>query len=235
MIATQATPLPPPRFSIVVAVLILIILLTACASFGQTLTLPERVTGTPDDFIRIQATTDCSAVQWVPLDAGLSVFPVELLRDSRTLVVIARKSGSYRVLAHAAKGDVATKPAICLVVVGDVSPTPPVPPVPPPNPEPPVSKVDKVWIVVVEESSERSAEMARLLGDLDYWRGLEAKGHRWRIYDKDNPAVAEKGLMKHISNIPGLIIMSMDGTVLRSVKMPSSRDALNSIISEVVK
>jgi hypothetical protein len=55
----------------------------------------------------------------VVLDAGLNLFPVELLRDTTTAVVSANSPGKFRVLAYAAKGDQASKPVITTVIIGD--------------------------------------------------------------------------------------------------------------------
>jgi hypothetical protein len=55
----------------------------------------------------------------VVLDAGLNLFPVELLRDTTTAVVSANNPGKFRVLAYAAKGDQASKPVITTVIIGD--------------------------------------------------------------------------------------------------------------------
>ena len=95
--------------------LIPILLLT----FGQQVTLPQEIYGQPGQFISIPSVTDCKSVQWVVLDAGLNLFPVELLRDTTTAVVSANNSGKFRVLAYAAKGDVASKPVITTVIIGD--------------------------------------------------------------------------------------------------------------------
>lgn len=88
-------------------------------SFGQQVTLPQEIYGQPGAFISIPSVTDCKSVQWVVLDAGLNLFPVELLRDTTTAVVSANNSGKFRVLAYAAKGDVASKPVITTVIIGD--------------------------------------------------------------------------------------------------------------------
>ena len=95
--------------------LIPILLLT----FGQQVTLPQEIYGQPGQFISIPSVTDCKSVQWVVLDAGLNLFPVELLRDTTTAVVSANSPGKFRVLAYAAKGDVASKPVITTVIIGD--------------------------------------------------------------------------------------------------------------------
>ena len=87
--------------------------------FGQQVTLPPEIHGQPGAFISIPSSTDCKSVQWVVLDAGLNLFPVELLRDTTTAVVSSSIPGRFRVLAYAAKGDAASKPAITTVIIGD--------------------------------------------------------------------------------------------------------------------
>ena len=88
-------------------------------ALGQQVTLPQEIYGQPGAFISIPSVTDCKSVQWVVLDAGLNLFPVELLRDTTTAVVSANSPGKFRVLAYAAKGDVASKPVITTVIIGD--------------------------------------------------------------------------------------------------------------------
>ena len=104
--------------------------------FGQTLTVPKSVNGDPGDFIAVSATTDCAGVQWYSIDKGLKLFPVNLLKDTKTAVVSGSK-GTYRLLAYAAKGDIATAPVVCLVVIGDAPPDPGPGPGPGPNPPDP--------------------------------------------------------------------------------------------------
>jgi hypothetical protein len=110
--------------------LIPILLLT----LGQQVTLPQEIHGQPGAFISIPSVTDCKSVQWVVLDAGLNLFPVELLRDTTTAVVSANSPGKFRVLAYAAKGDAASKPSITTVIIGD-------PPEPTPAPDENTSKL----------------------------------------------------------------------------------------------
>lgn len=93
---------------------------------GQQVTLPPEIHGQPGAFISIPSSTDCKSVQWVVLDQGLNLFPVELLRDTTTAVVSASSPGRFRVLAYAAKGDAASKPSITTVIIGD-APDPPAP------------------------------------------------------------------------------------------------------------
>ena len=98
---------------------------------AQQITLPPEIHGMPGAFISIPSATDGKQVQWVVLDKGLNLFPVELLRDSKTCVVTTTLEGRYRVLAYTATGDNPSKPAITLVIIG----SPPAPEPEPDNPE----------------------------------------------------------------------------------------------------
>ena len=70
------------------------------ASLGEaaTLKLPAEVKGAPAEFLRVPADTDGKVVRWIVLDKGLSLFPTDLLKDTRTAVVVAREPGRYRLL-----------------------------------------------------------------------------------------------------------------------------------------
>lgn len=107
------------------------ITLILAAMLAQQITLPHQIIGMPGAFISIPSTTDCKQVQWVVLDKGLNLFPVELLKDSKTCVVTTTVEGKYRVLAYTAAGDNPSKPAITLVIIGN----PPAPEPEPDNPE----------------------------------------------------------------------------------------------------
>jgi hypothetical protein len=126
-------------------------------AFGQQVTLPPEIHGQPGQFISIPSATDCKSVQWVVLDAGLNLFPVELLRDTTTAVVSANNPGKYRVLAYAAKGDAASKPALTTVLIGN-------PPEPIPAPDETNSKLTKelksLYVSLTED--EKQSKVTKL-------------------------------------------------------------------------
>lgn len=99
----------------------MIALVLAC--FAQ-LTLPAEIRGEPGTFITISADTKGSIVRYVPLDAGLQVFPAHLLADKKSTVVLSLTPGRYRVLGYTAVDGNPTEPAVVSVVIGD-RPTPP--------------------------------------------------------------------------------------------------------------
>ena len=69
-------------------------------AFGQQVTIPSEVHGMPGAFVSVPAVTDAKSVQWVLLDQGLNLFPVELLKDTTTAVVTSTIPGKYRLLAY---------------------------------------------------------------------------------------------------------------------------------------
>ena len=90
---------------------------------SQSIILPENITGRPGSFIQVEAKTDCKVVEWVLLDSGLELFPVNLLANTKTAVVTSTTPGIYRILAFGATGDSPSKPAIVTITIG----TPPEP------------------------------------------------------------------------------------------------------------
>ena len=90
---------------------------------SQNIILPENITGRPGSFIQIEAKTECKVVEWVLLDSGLELFPVNLLANTKTAVVTSTTPGVYRLLAYGATGDIPSKPAIVTITIG----TPPEP------------------------------------------------------------------------------------------------------------
>lgn len=60
--------------------------------------LPEKVTGEPGTFIRVSAVTDCPVVQWYSPDSRLQLFPPDLLKNSKTAVVIEQSPATVTVI-----------------------------------------------------------------------------------------------------------------------------------------
>lgn len=120
--------------------LFLLVAWPAWASQPPSLKLPDKVSGDPGDFITVKADTNGTTVKWVSLDKGLKLFPADLLKDTKTAIVIGSKEGTYRLLAYTATGDQPSEPAICTITIGtapEPGPTPPGPdPGPTPNPDP---------------------------------------------------------------------------------------------------
>lgn len=144
-------------------------LMLASVCWGQSVKLPAEVKTEPGLFAVVRAETDCGSLQWVAMDTGLALLPPELLKDSRVAVVQAVKAGRYRLLAYGAKGDVASPPAICTVVVGEPGPGPG----PGPEPEPTDPFVGALQAAYAADGEPGKAEALPLLAEL-YRQGAKA-------------------------------------------------------------
>lgn len=113
-----------------------------------TIELPARVSGQPGSFISVPAKTDSKAVKWVSIDKGLNIFPVDLLKDSKTLVVTSQTTGVYRLFAYVGNEFGPSDPAFTSVVIGDEPD--PVNPNPPVNPE-----EDNIRAAAAKENKEQ--------------------------------------------------------------------------------
>lgn len=121
---------------------IAILLSLASQGWGQSVTLPETVTGLPGHFIIIKPLkVDGGAPKW-RFDSALQEVDLSDLFEgvkAKGKIVTANAPGRYRYEAWNAKGDVASDIAVGWVVIlgPQPPPVPPLPPVPPPPPIPP--------------------------------------------------------------------------------------------------
>jgi hypothetical protein len=106
-------------------------------------------------------------------------------------------------------------------------------PAPPPIP-PPVA--GPLWLIVIDETANRTAAQGALLGDLTFWRSFEAAGHKWRILDKDNPEVAARkysDFMAEAGGTPYLLILGPDGKKLKAVKLPGTEAEVRALVTSI--
>lgn len=102
------------------------------------LKVPPKVEGATSEFIKITAETPGSTVKWKVIDPGITLFPMELLKDTKTAIVMASRPGTYRLFAVTAlKEDVSDIAVVQVIIRGDTPPGPQPPPTPPPPPPPP--------------------------------------------------------------------------------------------------
>jgi hypothetical protein len=186
---------------------------------GQTLELPNEVKGQVGQFLRVPAKTDGTIVQWYSLDPGLNVFPVDLLKDSKTAVIVGTKEGRFRLMAYTALKDTPSLPAVCVIVIGDAPDPGPTPTPPGPTPPPPIPG-DGLKVLIVTESGDKltSAQQGIIFGEKvrGYLREKAAKGPdgktpEFRVFDKDVDASAEAkhwqdALRRPRTTLPWIII-----------------------------
>jgi hypothetical protein len=191
-----------------------------------TLTLPAEVKGDVGAYVTVPATTTGKTVQWLVLDPGLNLFPIELLKDSKTAVVSSSRKGRYRLLAYTAAADEASAPAVTTVNIGDAPAPTPVPPEPPPTPPTPVDPspfpAAGLRVLIVEETANRStlppAQLA-ILFDQRVHELLNSKcvqdteiGRKaWNIWDADEklekaPKLWQDAMKRPRKSVPWIMI-----------------------------
>ncbi len=97
-----------------------------------------------------------------------------------------------------------------------------------PQPEHPDS-----WVIVVEQTEDRSPVVARLQSDTNWWENLESRRLHWRFYDADSPDAEQYAERVKESGTPALLIVATDGTVLDSRPLPATIDGLDQIVTSV--
>lgn len=149
------------------------IVLTVClltptwaAAQGVPFSVPEKVEGKPGEFVTVTAVTEGKTVRWLVMDPGLQLFPSELLRDSKTAVVIGQQAGRYRLAVYTAINGEPTPPIICTVILGGPGPIPPQPPgpTPPPAPADLVAKLQAAFTADAAPVAQKQAALTLLCG-----------------------------------------------------------------------
>lgn len=164
-----------------------------------SLTLPPQVVGDIGTFIKVVADTNGDHVRWVALDKSLAVFPGEMLKDSKSTVVMSANPGQYRLLAYTAVGGVPSDPVMTMVVVNGPQPPPaPAPfpqPAPAPAPQPapapaptPAVALSNLWVITIDDWSTRTDTTSRMMTDTAFWGSLKQQGVRYQQLNRSDPA-----------------------------------------------
>lgn len=109
----------------------------------------------------------------------------------------------------------------------------PIPPFVEPLVDP--AKTEGSWVVIVEQTEQRTPEQAKLMRDTAWWLSLEKRGLKWRHYDYDSAdAVAYRKLADEVGMPTALVILGKGdvGKVLSKVKL-TTKEALDAKIKEV--
>lgn len=200
----------------------LFLLLIACPAFGQSVVLPDSITGVPGQWIVLAPKkVDGGVVKW-RFDPALQevqlgqLLPEEMVGKLKGKVVTATEPGRYKYEAWNAKGDLASDIAVGWVVILRQGPTPvpPPPPVPPdPTPKPPTPSpapipVQGFRVLVVFDQTGGTAILSKAQQNELYGaevaaylnakcvKGPDGKTPEWRIWQKDTPLTGASELWR---------------------------------------
>lgn len=115
-------------------------------------------------------------------------------------------------------------------------------PIPPPKPDPkpepkPEPKKAVAWVVIVEETAQRTPAAAKVLNDLAYWQVLKARGVNWRFYDKDAQEAKERNYDRFATEtgLPAVLLLAADGERLAAFPLPATTADLDAKLKEYAK
>lgn len=69
------------------------------------------------------------------------------------------------------------------------------------------------WVVILEESEDRTPEVAKLIADATWLDGIKARQAKFRVYDDDQPEAASY-VRAAGDKRPAVLIVAPDGTLL---------------------
>lgn len=175
------------------------------AAAPPVVTVPAEVTGEVGSFVAVRATvTESKVVKFVPLDAGLNVFPADLLSDKTATVVTAGKSGRYRVICYSGNADGPSDPVTVTVVIGGAVVPDPVKPDPvKPDPDKPAT----VFYFAVVGPSGPVAPTTAAAMKLPAWDELRKLGHTVNYFPVDE---LNSGLTRP-TTLPAVMVLKKDG------------------------
>lgn len=87
------------------------------------------------------------------------------------------------------------------------------------------------WVVIVEESSERSKETALLLQDWDWRQSLQERDINLRVYDVDQPDASSYAALN--LQLPAIVFVTPEGKVVSTAKLPQDKKGVESLIQKV--
>jgi len=144
---------------------------------------------------------------------------------------VAGPPGAYEVSAWLVKGEETTELRFKIVLTGgkvapDVEPTPK----PTPDPKPAPVGTLELWVIVLEESGERTPATAKVVGDESWKAALAAKGHKFRLYDDD--AASAKGYASAVKERPGLLLLDKNGDYYHTGPLPKATAEIDALIKK---
>lgn len=92
--------------------------------------------------------------------------------------------------------------------------------------------IEGAWVVVVEETAERSPAVARIQSEASYWQGLEKRGLKWRFYDVDSPDAASYAKPAKEAGIPAVVIADPEGKLLAAKPIPATTEGIDALVRE---
>lgn len=92
------------------------------------------------------------------------------------------------------------------------------------------------WVVVIEETEQRTPDVIRLLDDTPYWQSLLTRGLKYRHYDDDSDDAKKYEALVTELGLPMYTILggegALTGKVLAKGPLPRTKESMDKIIKD---
>jgi hypothetical protein len=212
-VAAQDVPVPAP--------------VSAGASVPGLELPPNQTVNFDEGFVNIQA--KCKGdVKWLVV-SQVKVKYITVPQTSSIILSVPPQGGVITVFAVGLVDGKLTDFASTNVTVVQNGPSP--------GPAPgPVDPSQKLHLTFLIDMNNPSPELAKLLNSETLRKGINQKGHWFRLYDIKSPIVAQKNLAGEVAKVGGnnvLIVQSDNGRVLVARAIPNSEAEIFAIIQQI--
>jgi|GEM_PF-4492910 hypothetical protein len=201
---------------------------------APTIELPKQINGQPNAFITVPATTSGSTVKWLCPDAGLNMFPVELLKDTKTLVVTGPE-GRFRIYAYTSDQTGPSDAAMCTVLIGNALPPNPDNPDTPPSPTPTASDISEAAKKEDKEAVKWLAQFYEELAKESQKDEYKAVGD---VFRAAKVAINKQFRPDELSNLRAVIGKRLNSKLPQDADKEldkATRDLMTSVFTQVAK
>lgn len=222
------------------------------SSSVKGLTLPEDQTVKYDEgFVSIKATC-IGEVRWLVLSQYKIKYIV--VNQSNSIIVsippdVPKEGGIINIFAVGLVSGSLTDFARTNIIVtrNNPGPTPvppgpgPLPPVPPNPPVPPVPPPEpvvhgKLHLTFLIDVNSKSTELVKLVNSETLRKGINDRGHWFRLYDIKSDVVSKKNLTEAVLKVGGnsvLAVQSEDGQIVTAVPIPRTEEEIFNLIKKL--
>ena len=196
---------------------------------------PDQNVAFDEGFVTVQA--KCKGeVKWLVISTN-KVKYVTVAQTNSIIISVPPQGGVINVFAVGNVDGKMTEFARTNINIGNAPGPNPGPVNPPnPNPNPPAPVVTKLHLTFLVDMNNTTPEMAKLLNSESLRKGINQKGHWFRLYDIKSDIVAQKKLDGVVQRVGGnnvLIVQGDDGRVLSATTIPATEQEVLAIIQKI--
>lgn len=193
-----------------------------------TLTVEPHISVEKGDFVVVHATTNGKHVKWIA-DPNLRMLPSEISANEKVFVAIPKAVGQFKVMAYSSLDDELSEPAVCVIDVTLSAPAPaPASASKELTPKEIVAPVQKdAWIIYITDGEPEY--------DKTFWSTLTKNVI---VCEKSDKVSASNGYNTYVekskTGYPALLFLQKDGTFIKAISLPKSKDAVVEEVHKVI-